>query len=286
MTDGDVFARGLAREVGEDVMDAPANLPGQVAIVELLRAQAEVAPRTRVGRIFGMSPLNSETRGWYDAALSEIEVGDALGRLGDEWRVFHALPVGPGASDIDHIAVGPTGVYIINTKSHPGQSVWASQRAFLVAGIRYPYIRNMEYEMGRAERLLGTAAGFPVEVSGVLAVVAAKSIAVHEKHRDVSVVPAESLVQWLTGRSVVRSRDEVMAIAEAAAASSTWHQEGEAVGDRGDLRTRFAALRAEVRRAWQLQVVWAAVATLIGASGFIFVTYSILVNTLASLGQR
>jgi hypothetical protein len=261
------------------------NLPGQSAIVELLRVQAEVPPRSRFARVFGMSPLSGDSRTWYEAAVSEIEVGDALAKLGKDWIVLHALPVGAGASDIDHIVIGPTGVYIINTKSHPGQTVWASQRAFLVAGIRHPYIRNMEYEMGRAERLLTAAAGDPVEVSGILAVVAAKSITVREKHRDVAVLPTASLVSWLSGRTRVLSPERVAAIGRAAELESTWHPV-ELPMDRNDLRTRFARLRAEVRRAWRLQVVWATLTTVAGAGGFILVTFSILLNALNSIASR
>ena len=275
---------------GEDptppLSDPPAlfddNLPGQSAIVELLRVQASVPRRSRLARLFGLSPLSAESRTWYEAAVSEIEVGDALARLGDDWVVLHALPVGAGTTDIDHVAIGPGGVFIINTKNHPGQTVWASQRAFLVSGIRYPYIRNMEYEMGRVERLLGSASGISVEVMGILAVVAAKSITVREKHRDVTVLPASAIVQWLLGRSVVLDAAQVSAIGDAAQRATTWHQDGEPIGDKDELRERFRVLRAEVRGAWRLQFAWATVTTILGAGGFVVVTYSILLNALGS----
>lgn len=274
----------------EDDRSAPElvdeNLPGQSAIIELLRVQSAVPPRSGIARLFGLSPLSAESRPWYEAAVSEIEVGDALAHLGDDWVVLHALPVGTGTTDIDHVVIGPGGVFIINTKNHPGQTVWASQRAFLVSGIRHPYIRNMEYEMGRVERLLSSAAGISVEVSGILAIVAAKSITVREKHRDVTVLSTASIVQWLLDRRVVLSAVEVAAIGDSAELAATWQHDGEPVSDRDSLRERFAELRAEVRSAWRLQVVWASVTTVVGAGGFVVVTYSILLNALGSLGTQ
>jgi len=262
------------------------NLPGQSAIIELLRVQSAVPPRSGLARLFGLSPLSADSRPWYEAAVSEIEVGDALARLDEEWVVLHALPVGTGTTDIDHVVIGPGGVFIINTKNHPGQTVWASQRAFMVSGIRHPYIRNMEYEMGRVERLLSSAAGISVEVSGILAIVAAKSITVREKHRDVTVLSTASLVQWLLDRAVVLSAVEVAAIGDSAEIAATWHHDVEPVGDRDALRERFAELRAQVRAAWRLQVFWASVTTIVGAGGFVVVTYSILLNALGSLGTQ
>ena len=262
------------------------NLPGQSAIIELLRVQSDAPPRSAAARLFGLSPLTAESKSWYDAAVSEIEVGDVLARLGDDWVVLHALPVGTGTTDIDHVVIGPGGVYIINTKNHPGQTVWASQRAFLVSGVRHPYIRNLEFEMGRVERLLGSAAGMSVEVAGILVIVAAKSITVSEKHRDVTVLSTSALVQWLLDRPVVLSAVEIAAIGGSAELATTWHHDADPVGDRDQLRARFALLRRQVRGAWRRQVVWATAMTVVGAGGFVVVTYSILLNALGSLGSR
>jgi len=261
------------------------NLPGQSAIIELLRLHDGAPPRTAPARLFGVAPLCAERKLWFDAALSEIEVGEALARLGPAWTVLHALPVGTGTSDIDHVAIGPGGVFIVNTKNHTGQTVWASQRAFLVSGIRHPHIRNMEYEMGRAERLIGSAAGMPVEVVGVLAIVAAKSITVREKHRDVTVLATGELVDWLGARPHVLGREQVEAISTAAIRGTTWHYEARPVDDPADLYERFDAVRAEVRQAARRQTLWAAGMTLVGVGAFVLVTYSILLNALAALAS-
>jgi hypothetical protein len=40
-----------------------------------------------------------------------------------EWTVLHSVPVGTGSTDIDHIAIGPAGVFTLNTKYSPHPSV-------------------------------------------------------------------------------------------------------------------------------------------------------------------
>ena len=281
MTDGDVSARESAASA---VPARDDRVAGQSVIAELLRVQDNRPQQAPLARLWGANPLTREGQSWYRAALGEISVGDALGTLGPEWIVLHAVPVGEGTADIDHVVIGPGGVFIVNTTSHPGLPVWASQRTFMVADIRYPFIRNMEYEMGRAERLLSTAAGVPVEVSGILAVVEPKSLTVREPHRDVAVLHASTLVRWLVGRKRVLSAAQVAAIGDAAKGESTWHTSDSPVDDPRKLRERFELLRRQVTRAWHVQMFWATAATVIGAGAFIAVTYTILLSALRTFG--
>ncbi|MGO9490119.1 MAG: nuclease-related domain-containing protein [Solirubrobacteraceae bacterium] len=52
-------------------------------------------------------------------ALAEEHVGGLLDQLPREgWRVIHDASLGRG--NVDHIAIGPPGVFTIETKSHPG----------------------------------------------------------------------------------------------------------------------------------------------------------------------
>jgi Nuclease-related domain len=52
-------------------------------------------------------------------ATGEEQVGALLDELaGREWRVIHDVNLGRG--NVDHILIGPAGVFTIETKSHPG----------------------------------------------------------------------------------------------------------------------------------------------------------------------
>jgi hypothetical protein len=52
-------------------------------------------------------------------ARGEEHVGELLDQLAEEsWRVIHDATLGHG--NVDHIAIGPAGVFTVETKSHPG----------------------------------------------------------------------------------------------------------------------------------------------------------------------
>lgn len=277
MTEGDLSAR-------ESSVPIAHRLAGQAVVAELLRLQAAEPPRSFLSRSVGRSPLGRESQPWYRAAVAEIAVGEALATLGPDWIVLHAVPVGDGTADIDHVVIGPTGVYIITTTSHPGLAVNASERSFIAGDIRYPFIRDMEHEIGRAERLLAAAAGRPVQVSGVLVVVGARSITVSGSHRDVAVLESGTLTSWLLGQPAALEADEVIEIGIAARSDSTWHTSDEQPSDPRNIRDQFDTLRREVAGAWRTQLVWGIAATSVGAGAFMVITYSILVEALRSFG--
>ncbi|MFF2300083.1 nuclease-related domain-containing protein [Arthrobacter sp. NPDC058127] len=102
------------------------RIPGQSVIEKLLADRAGASSRSFLGRIFGADPLTPDNHPWYKGALGEVAVGRILERLGPEWTVLHAVPVGAGTSDIDHVLIGPSGVFTLNTKNHTGQSVWVA----------------------------------------------------------------------------------------------------------------------------------------------------------------
>jgi hypothetical protein len=53
-------------------------------------------------------------------ATGEEQVGGLLDQLeGEEWRVMHDVSLG-GHGNVDHVIVGPAGVFTVETKSHPG----------------------------------------------------------------------------------------------------------------------------------------------------------------------
>jgi Nuclease-related domain len=52
-------------------------------------------------------------------ATGEERVGDVLdGLAGEDWHVIHDASLGRG--NVDHILIGPAGVFTVETKSHPG----------------------------------------------------------------------------------------------------------------------------------------------------------------------
>jgi hypothetical protein len=243
-------------------------MPAQVAgpiLERLIRSHEQTPPRSRLARLFGISPLSSDEKGWYLGALEETAVGRMLNALDDRWTVVHDVPVGSGAPDVDHVVIGPGGVFTVNANHHPGQSVWVASRAFLVGGQRVPELRRSEYGAERATARLSRVLPPEVDVTPVIALVGATSITVEEQPAFVQVMDARGLVRWLRTRPQVLDAGQVASLVVAARNPDTWHSSPAVTTDTRMLQRRFAALDREVRSARLVRVAWAAAAIL--ASG-------------------
>lgn len=58
--------------------------------------------------------------GYFKGARGEEMAAAELARLGAEWTVFNGLLL-PGGQDIDHVAVGPQGLFVVETKHWSGE---------------------------------------------------------------------------------------------------------------------------------------------------------------------
>ena len=197
--------------------------PGSAA-----REQA-VAARAAQGRVTGflarVFDVKTEERAWRIGADGEEAVAAQVAALGPQWRVLHAVRVGQRGADIDHVLIGPAGVFTVNAKHHPHGAVWVGGDTFIVNGQRVPYVRNSRHEARRAARLLTEQAGFPVDVVGVIAVVGAhRGFSVKQQPRDgaVVVVARRRLSVYLQGLPGRLNARQVEAIGDIARRSTTW----------------------------------------------------------------
>lgn len=228
-----------------------AGVPAASVISEFLRAQAVAAPRSTLSRAFGKSPLSAEARPWYLGALGELAVAGRLARLNPQWAVLHSLPVGTRGSDIDHLAIGPGGVFTINTKFHEGARVWLASRRLLVNGQKTDHLRNARFEANRVAKLLTSAAGTPVPTSAVVALVGVKQLTVKSRPDDVSVLRDTELVRWLDRQPAILSPDALALLINVANDPSTWGDTAPAP----DLAA-FAAIRRTVESARRVRLAW------------------------------
>ncbi|TFD50265.1 NERD domain-containing protein [Cryobacterium frigoriphilum] len=221
------------------------HIAAQSVIEELLRTQQSLPPRSRLARFSGRSPLAADSVAWYLGALGEIEVGKTLGRLPPEWRVFHALPIGKAGADIDHLVLGPGGIFTINTKHHRGKKIWINDKGFLVSGRRHPYIRNSEFEAGRVTKLLRKRVPQLAPARSVLALVSPGPITVKKKPAEVSVMDAINLRRWLLKQPVALAEAELLELSAIIDAPATWSPV--LVVATPDLLAQFTELDAVVR---------------------------------------
>lgn len=238
--------------------------PASSVIAELLRVQASVTARTGIQRFFGRSPLGAESRSWFLGVLGELAVAELLDQLGPGWCTIHAVPVGSAGSDVDHLVIGPGGVFTINSKFHEGGNVWVGSRRLLVNGQRTDHLRNAEFEARRAGDLLSRKAHVSVDVVPVIAIVAARRITVRERPERVVVLAARRLPRWLRSRPTILAADEVTGLGRIACSPATW---GHADIPTADL-AQFAELRRSVataqnrRRLWGLTLLLGSLAAL------------------------
>ncbi|MCY1158273.1 MAG: hypothetical protein MOP51_1296, partial [Citricoccus sp.] len=204
--------------------------------------------------------------------------------LGPEWTVLHAVPVGAKASDIDHVLIGPGGVFTLNTKHHAGQKVWVGRHAVLVAGQKKHYLSHARHEAARAEKLLTAAVGEPVSVTPIVVFVGPKHLIIKQSPAGMVVCTDRSLLRWLRRRRPVLPEERVVRITAAAALPRTWHRNPTPPEvEPAVLQERFAALRTSVRSARRRRRLWAL--GLLGGGGAAVVSQaSEVLNGLVNAG--
>ena len=187
-------------------------------------ARREARSTSRAARP-ALAAVADERRSWQLGFEGEITVARALEdvvRRDARWRLVHAVPVGSGGSDIDHVVIGPGGVFTLNTKHHRGANVFAAHDALLVNGTRHPYVRNARFEARRAERYLGAALRTRVAVTGAIVVVGAQRLTVRAQPDGVRVLDVHDLGRWLLRRPDVLSQESIARIYEVAVRGATW----------------------------------------------------------------
>jgi hypothetical protein len=203
-----------------DWVDLAVNLPGAAARAEAESLRAGAPGRTLLARLLG---VKTDERAWRIGAAGEVAVASEIQKLGPTWKALHAVPVGSKGSDIDHLLIGPPGVFTLNSKNHPTGNVWVYYDAFAVNGRRYPYIRNSRFEARRASKLLTRAVGSQVDVHGVVVVLGARGgFKIKQQPNDVRVASRKQLASWLGGLPAQQSQADVELIFHFARRSSTW----------------------------------------------------------------
>lgn len=253
----------------------------QAVIEELLADPAHLIERGRLARLFGRSPLSTSGIAWYRGAQGEIAVGRMLDVLPTGWTVFHALPVGTKEADIDHLVVGPGGVFTINTKHHRGKPIWVANRTLMVSGQRQPHIRNAEHEAARVTKLLHARLGLPGRVRPVVAIHGASSLVVKERPDLVAVLDARRLRRWLLKRPVQFGPDDLARIVGLVDDPGTWRTVASAPCDQ--LLARFDALDGEVRTAATRRSLWSIGGLVASAAAMIAVAPPLLMAVFTAV---
>ncbi len=208
--------------------DLAATRAGAAAREQAVALRQAAPVKTLLARAFG---VKTDERAWRIGADAEEEVAARLARLSERWKTLHAVPVGENGSDIDHVVIGPGGVFAINTKHHPDAAIWVGGNAFMVNGTRTHYVRNSRFEAKRTARFLTTAlGGTPVFTTGLIAVMGARggfTIKSQPPDGDVIVMTRKEVAKWLAKRPEVLTDEQVETIYAVARRSDTWRDQPE-----------------------------------------------------------
>ncbi len=166
--------------------------------------------------------VHTQERSWRIGTKGELKVGRELERLPATWHTLHAVPVGERGSDIDHVVIGPAGVFTLNTKRHAQARAWVSERLVMVNGQSTQYIRNSRLEAKRATDALTDSCGFAVDASAVIVFVDLSDIKIRQQPHDVHVTTRHRLHHWLLSLPHRMTQPEVEAIYQRARNANTW----------------------------------------------------------------
>lgn len=166
-------------------------------MTDLIRpsAKAHAPVWNLVARVLG---VKTDERNWRVGAEGEEKVGRRLGSLPHAWHQLHSIPVGDNGSDIDHLVIGPGGVFSLNTKHHPGGAIWLTERGVRVNGQSMPYLHKSRFEAERASKLLTAACSIPVHVQPVIVFVDTAKLVIKGTPEDVAVTTCRELRRFLT----------------------------------------------------------------------------------------
>jgi len=207
--------------------DLAHHRPGQLVREQAATAWESSKDRSKLlaygARIFN---VHTDERAWRVGADGEEAIGARLEKLRDRgWHLLHSVPVGKNDSDIDHVAIGPGGVFTLNTKNHPGGKIWVAKYQMRVNGQVVPYLRNANHEATRASKLLTKAAGFEVSVRSCVVVLTGTivpEVNIKQMPEDVMVLDRMDVPRWFKKRPAVLTPEQVDAIYAVARRSDIW----------------------------------------------------------------
>lgn len=199
--------------------DLATHRPGHGVLAHITAQLAAAAdPRAVIVTADGLKIL---MRPWAVGFVGEEKVGLELALLDPEWHVLHSVGIGRDGADIDHLVIGPAGVFTIDTKHHAGAQVEVRRDAVRIGSKHTSYVRKARHEAQRARAALAAELPDAVPVTPLICTVGA-TVHQHEPPEGFWVVEDHRLVAALSGLAHVLTAEEVERVFEWARRSTTW----------------------------------------------------------------
>jgi hypothetical protein len=182
-------SNGTASETEPDSSEVFAGVAGASALREYKRRK--IARETRIrtdhplagGLILALSDDPQSTKAWATGARGEERLGHRLDSVsGHGVYVLHDRRIPRTKANIDHIAVGPTGVFVIDAKKYRGRPRLAVEGGLIRPRIeklmvgsrdRTKLVQGVQKQVGLVSSALQSAGFGQLPVSGMLCFVEA-----------------------------------------------------------------------------------------------------------------
>lgn len=126
--------------------------------------------RGRSARILALSDDPQSTRAWQSGATGERRLGEKLAGLGDTVIALHDRRVPRSRANIDHVVVGPAGVYVVDAKHYKNAKVAIRRTGGLFSAVREQLTvagrdktklaTDMQWQIDAVQAALATSAEF------------------------------------------------------------------------------------------------------------------------------
>lgn len=137
------------------------------------------------------------------------------------WHVVHDVPLGRQGTVVEHLLVGPGGIFTVAERGGAGEKVVVTGRRMTVAGTPVVHMHAARMEAARVQGLLLRAGCADITVRGV--VVVRGPLEVHgEDPSGTVVVHRSDLARTVRELDVVLEPDRVAAVAHLARQRATW----------------------------------------------------------------
>ncbi|QRN96845.1 NERD domain-containing protein [Archangium violaceum] len=175
--------------------------------------------KTIITRALG---LPSMEQAWGKGADGEEHVGELLNQLQPlGWTVIHDLKISSSGANVDHLVIGPPGVFVIDTKFVSG-NVWVGGSNVMVGGFSKDYVEKLEAQAMRVREKLCNATGWgSLWVQGLLVFVE-PNLTVKEQPNNVVVLSDDELVPGLLQQPPKLSPRQMEMLSQVAMSGNTW----------------------------------------------------------------
>jgi hypothetical protein len=163
----------------------------------------------------------TEDRSWRRGAEGEEKVASELAKLGAGWAVIHDLTIGRKGANLDHLVIGPVGVFALNTKNLTGK-LTVYEHAIRQNGHRTAFVPAALREVRTVQQRLSSAAGRDVRAWSVLVVMGCE-VEVRKPLANLTILHARNLSRWLQQLpGGVLTPGEVLGLERLARTPGTW----------------------------------------------------------------